>query len=91
MCVLCVQRIYVQFYNIKFRKPKSQLLLGLEASFKMDIKLRMTTFISFQKHIFGITPSSLAYGLYTCENVDNYGWPLSTLPLVHNLSTFAIC
>ncbi len=21
-------------------------------------------------------PHPLSYGLYTCENVDNYGWPL---------------
>ncbi len=27
---LCIQRKYVQFHNIKFKMPKSQLLKGLD-------------------------------------------------------------
>ncbi len=46
---------------------------------KTDRKLRMSTFISYQKRTSGVTPSPLAYGLYTCENVDNYEWPLTIL------------
>ncbi len=56
--------------------PKSSLLIGLETSLKTDNNLGMSTFISHQKHTSGLTPLPLAYGLYTCENVDNYGWPL---------------
>ncbi len=37
----------------------------------------MSTFISHQTCTSGPTPSPLVYGLYTCENVDNYGWPLN--------------
>ncbi len=31
---LCAQGKYVQFHNIKFKMPESQLLIGLETSFK---------------------------------------------------------
>ncbi len=70
---VCIQIKYVQFHNIKF---KISVLIVLETSFKTDIKLRMSTFISHQKHTSVVTPSHLAYGLCTCENVDNYGWLL---------------
>ncbi len=39
----------------------------------------MSTFISYQKRTSGITPSLLAYGLYTYENVDNYGYRLKLI------------
>ncbi len=42
--------------------------------------LAMLTFISHQKCTSGLTLSPLVvHGLYTCENVDNYGWPLSIM------------
>ncbi len=34
MYFLWIQRKYVQFHNMKFKMPKSQLLIGLETSFK---------------------------------------------------------
>ncbi len=74
---LWIQRKYVQFHNMKLKMPNSQLLIGLETVRKP----RMSTFISHQNCTSGLTPSPpLVYGLYTCENVDNYGWPLSALP-----------
>ncbi len=56
--------------------PKSQLLIGLETSFKTDRKLRMSTCTSHKQLTSGVTPSPILYSLYTCENVDNYGWHL---------------
>ncbi len=38
-------------------------------------------------------PPPLAYILYTCENVDNYGWPLTMFTLAENnrsLFTFSL-
>ncbi len=69
---LCIQRKYVQFYNIQFNMPKYHLLIGLETNFKTDRNLSISTFISHRKCTYGVTHSPLVYDLYTCENVDNY-------------------
>ncbi len=54
--------------------PESQLLMGLETSFKNSQKAQN---INILKAYIWCYPLPLAYGLYTCENVDNYGWPLN--------------
>ncbi len=75
-----IQRKYAQFHNIKFEMPTSQLLIGLETSFKNWQKAwSMLPFISLKNLHLVLPPSPLAYSLFTCENVDNYGWPLSHL------------
>ncbi len=79
---MCRQRKYVQFHNIKYKMPKSLLLIGLETSFKNWQKAQHVTFIPHQKHTSGVSPLPLASVLYTCENVDNYGWPLRDLVIL---------
>ncbi len=59
--------------------PKSQLI-RLETSFKNSQKAQNVNI--YQKRTSGFSPSppphsAPAYGLYTCENVNNYGWPLN--------------
>ncbi len=71
----CTQIKYVHFHNIKFKMPKSRLLIGLEASFNNDRKLRR--YILYQKCTCHTLPP--AYSLYGCEHVDNYGWPISVM------------
>ncbi len=55
---------------------KSQFLIALETSFKNDRYVRMSRIIYYQKCTSCFTLSLLMYGLYACENVDNYRWLL---------------
>ncbi len=83
MYLLCIQRKYVQFHNIKFKIAKSQLLIGLETSFSNWQKAQhVKMYFPSKVYIWCYPPYPLVYGLYTYENVDNYGWPLSS----HNIS-----
>ncbi len=67
---------YFNFTNIKFKMQDSQLLIGLETSFKNWQKAQNVNIYSILKAYIWCYPL-LAYGLYACENVDNYGWPLT--------------
>ncbi len=60
--------------------PKSQLLIGLETSFKnwQNAAQNVNIYFPSKAYIWSY-PLPLAYGLYTCENVDNYGLPLIIL------------
>ncbi len=75
---LCVQRKYIQFHIIKFKMPKFHLLIWLETSSKNWLKAQHCQHLFPIKsvHLVFLHPPPLAYGLYTCENVDNYGWPI---------------
>ncbi len=53
---LCIQRKYVQFHNIKFKMPKSQLLIGLETSFKNGQKAQHVIIYLPSKRTYGVTP-----------------------------------
>ncbi len=59
--------------------PESQLLIGLETSFKNLQKAQNVHIYSILKAYIWFYPLPLVYGLYTCENVENYGWPLNRL------------
>ncbi len=61
----------------KILKAKISASNRARLALKTDRKLSMLTFIIYQKRTSGVTPLLLlAYDLYTCENVDKYGWPL---------------
>ncbi len=79
---LCTQRKYVQFHNMKFKMPKSQLLIGLETSFKNRQKAWYWHYLFPIRSVHLVLPPPLAYGLYTCESIANYGKPL--IPLNYN-------
>ncbi len=84
---LWIQRKYVQFHNMRFKMLKYQLLIGLETSFKNWQKAQNVN-IYFPSKV-DIWSYPLVYGLYTCENVDNYGWPLTMVTgRYHLVSTF---
>ncbi len=75
---LCLQRKYVQFHNIKFKMSKSQLLIGLEMSFNNWQKAKhVNIYFPSKAYIWCYPLPPPTYGLYTCANVDNYGWPLT--------------
>ncbi len=57
--------------------PESQLLIGLETSFKNWQKALNVNIYYILKAYIWCYPPPLAYGLYTCENVDIFGWPLT--------------
>ncbi len=63
--------------------PESHLLIRLETSFKNWQKAQNVNIYSILKAYiwFYSLPPPIVYGLYTCENVNNYGWPLSPLNL----------
>ncbi len=63
--------------------PESQLLIGLETSFKNCQKAQNVNMYSILKVYICFYALPLAYGLYDCENVDNYGWPLRYFVLWH--------
>ncbi len=69
---------YVQFYNIKFKMSESQILIGLATSFKNWQKEQNVYIYSILNvYIYMVLPPPPpTYGLYACENVDNYGLPL---------------
>ncbi len=68
---------YVQFHNITFKMPESQLLIGLETSFKNRESIECQHVLYIKSVHLVLSPPPLAYGLYTCENVDIFGRPLS--------------
>ncbi len=61
--------------------PESQFLIGLETSFKNWQKAQNVNIYSILKAYIWFYPLPLAYGLYACENVNNYGLPLKKLLL----------
>ncbi len=63
--------------------PESQLLIGLETSFKLIENSECQHLFYIKSIHLLLPPPHLAYGLYTCENVDNYGWPLSVIRINH--------
>ncbi len=87
---LWIQRKYVQFHNMKFKMPKSQLLIGLETSFKNWQKAQnVNIYVPSKVYIWSYPIPPLVYGLNTCENVDNYGWPLTYLQS-HTYITYVV-
>ncbi len=68
---------YVQFHNLKFKMPECHLLIGLETRFKLIESSEFHHLFSI-KSIIWCYPLPLAYGLYACENINHYGWPLTT-------------
>ncbi len=69
------QKKYVQFHNIKFKMPESQLLIGLETNFQNRQKALNVNINHILKAFIWCYPSPLANGLYTCENVNIFGRP----------------
>ncbi len=57
--------------------PESQLLIELETSFNNWQKAQNVNIYSILKTYIWCYPLRLAYGVYACENVDNYGIPSS--------------
>ncbi len=84
--LFCVQRQYGQFHNIKCKMPKSRLLIGLETSFKNWQKAQHVNIYFISKAYICCYHLLYIYGLYTCENVDNYGWPLIILAPFDSMS-----
>ncbi len=78
------QKQYVQFHNIKFKMLESQLLIGLETSFKNWQKALNVNIYYILKEYIWCNPLPPAYGLYTCENVDIFGRPLKYLHSTYN-------
>ncbi len=68
---MCAQRQYIQFHNIKFKIPKSQTTHYFK-NWQNTQNINM-----YQKYTSCFTPPPQANDVYVCENVDNYGWPLS--------------
>ncbi len=57
--------------------PESQIIIGLETSFKNGQKaLNVNIYYILKTYIWCYPLPPLAYGLYTCESVDIFGWPL---------------
>ncbi len=74
------QKKYVQFHNLKFKMPESQLLIGLKTSFKNWQKaLNINIYYILKAYIWCYPIPPIVYSLYTCENVDIFGRPLTEL------------
>ncbi len=69
--------------------PESQLLIGLETSFKKLTECSECQHILYIKAYIWFYSLPLAYGLYACENIDNYGLPLN-VDVIFDLGPFFV-